>query len=183
MRQIGNWILWTLATIGLGLVVLIPTGIVHIWVNDRIGMERAMAMPWIALYFDHAVMTLIALLLIWLLSRGRMGEYGLQRPQGKSYVLAAIGWGIFFGILMTVADYLPSLLAHKPPERYPLTPVNITGWLVFSFVYVGFTEEIPFRGLLQTFLMQRTTGRIRIGRYDMHMRPASCWRCCSLWRT
>jgi membrane protease YdiL (CAAX protease family) len=83
-------------------------------------------------------------------------------------VAAAIGWGIFFGALMTVADYLPSLLAHKPPESYPLTPVNITGWLVFEFVYVGFTEEIPFRGLLQTFLMQRTTGRIRIGSYDMH---------------
>jgi uncharacterized protein len=168
MRQIGNWILWTLATIGLGLVVLIPGGIVHIWVNDRIGMERAMAMPWIALYFDHAVMALIALLLIWLLSRGRLGEYGLQRPQGKSYVLASIGWGIFFGILMTVADYLPSLIAHKPPENYALTSTNLTGWLIFEFVYVGFTEEIPFRGLLQTFLMQRTTGRIRIGKYDMH---------------
>jgi uncharacterized protein len=83
-------------------------------------------------------------------------------------VAAAIGWGTFFGVLMTVADYLPLLLAHKPPESYPLTPVNITGWLVFEFVYVGFTEEIPFRGLLQTFLMQRTTGRIRIGSYDMH---------------
>ncbi len=71
-------------------------------------------------------------------------------------------------MLMTVADYLPSLLAHKPPESYPLISVNITGWLVFSFVYVGFTEEVPFRRLLPTFLMQRTTERIRIGNYDMH---------------
>jgi uncharacterized protein len=167
-RWLGNWIVWTLATIGLALAVLVPDAIVHVWVGQRMGMDRAMAMPWIALFIDHAVMTLVALILIALLSRGRMGDYGLQKPQGKSYAGAAIGWGIFFGVLMTVADYLPSLLAHKPPESYPLTPVNITGWLVFSFLYVGFTEEIPFRGLLQTFLMQRTTGRIRVGSYEMH---------------
>ena len=167
-KRIGQWILWTLATIGLGLVFLVPTGIVHEWINGRLGTQRAMAMPWIALYADHTAMTLIAIILIAIFSKGRMGEYGLQRPQGKSYVLASIAWGAFFGILMTVADYLPSLLTHNPPEDYALTPVNISGWLSFSFIYVGFTEELPFRGLLQTFLMQRTTGRIRIGSYDMH---------------
>jgi uncharacterized protein len=167
-KWFGSWILWTLATIGLALAVLVPDGIVHVWVGKRIGMDRAMAMPWIALVIDHAVMTLVAVILIAVLSRGRMGEYGLQKPRGKWYLGASIGWGIFFGVLMTVADYFPLLLAHKAPESYPLTPANITGWLVFSFVYVGFTEEIPFRGLLQTFLMQRTTGRIRIGSYDMH---------------
>ncbi len=148
--------------------MLVPDGIIHALVIKRIGMDRATAMPWIALFVDHAVMTLVAVALIAMLSKGRMGEYGLQKPQGKSYVPASIAWGIFFGVLMTVADYVPSLLAHKPSEGYALTPVNITGWLVFEFVYVGFTEEIPFRGLLQTFLMQRTTGRIRIGSYDMH---------------
>jgi len=168
-KRLGVWVLWTLATIGLALVFLYPAGLVHVWVNHRVGIDRAMAMPWIALFIDHAVMLLIALILIALLSKGRFGEYGLQRPQRKSYVLASIAWGAFFGVLMTVADYLPSLLAHKPPENYPLTPVNLAGWLGFQFIYVGFTEEIPFRGLLQTFLMQRTTGRIRIGSYDMHV--------------
>jgi hypothetical protein len=133
MKRIRNWVLWTLATIGLGLVVLVPDGTVHALVNRYIGMDRAMAMPWIALYIDHAVMTLVALALIALLSQGRFGEFGLQRPQGKSYVLASIAWGIFFGILMTVADYLPALAAHKPPENYALSPVNLTGWLGFQF--------------------------------------------------
>jgi uncharacterized protein len=167
-KWLGNWAVWILATIGLALALLVPSGIAHQLVIKWIGMDRAMARPWIPLFVDHAVMTVVALGLMALLSKGRLGEYGLQKPQGKSYVGAAIGWGIFFGVLMTVADYLPSLVAHKPPESYALTPVNITGWLVFEFVYVGFTEEIPFRGLLQTFLMQRTTGRIRIGKYDMH---------------
>jgi CAAX protease family protein len=34
---------------------------------------------------------------------------------------------------------------------------------------VGFAEEIPFRGLLQTLLMQRTLGRVRILNFDMHI--------------
>jgi len=34
---------------------------------------------------------------------------------------------------------------------------------------VGPTEEIPFRGLLQTFLLQRTSGRVRFWKYDMHV--------------
>src|ERR1700683_1888087 len=109
-RWLGNWIVWTLATIGLALAVLVPDAIVHVWVGKRMGMDRATALPWIALFIDHAVMTLVAVILIALLSRGRMGDYGLQKPQGKSYVGASIGWGIFFGMLMTVADYLPSLL-------------------------------------------------------------------------
>ena len=36
-------------------------------------------------------------------------------------------------------------------------------------IVVGPTEEIPFRGLLQTFLMQRTSGRVRFWKYDMHV--------------
>jgi hypothetical protein len=167
-KWLGNWALWTLATVGLAMALLVPDGIAHALATKWIGADRATAMPWLVLFIDHAVMTLVALLLIALLSKGRVGEFGLQKPQGKSYVGASIAWGVFFGVLMTLADYLPSLLAHKPPESYVLTPVNVTGWLVFEFIYVGFTEEIPFRGLLQTFLMQRTTGRIRIGSYDMH---------------
>lgn len=34
---------------------------------------------------------------------------------------------------------------------------------------MGPTEEIPFRGLLQTYLMQRTSGRVRLLGYDMHV--------------
>jgi hypothetical protein len=42
-------------------------------------------------------------------------------------------------VRITVANHLPSLLAHKPPESHPQTPVNFTGGLVFSFAYLGFT--------------------------------------------
>jgi hypothetical protein len=50
-----------LATIGLGLLVLFPAGIVNGWVTKHMGMERNMAMPWLAHYMDHAAMLVVAL--------------------------------------------------------------------------------------------------------------------------
>ena len=71
---------------------------------------------------------------------------------------------------MTFVDYFPQILRHAPPpDNLAVTPASIGAWLFFQGVYVGPTEEIPFRGLIQTFLMQRTAGRVRLGKYDMHV--------------
>jgi membrane protease YdiL (CAAX protease family) len=71
---------------------------------------------------------------------------------------------------MTVVDYLPQILRHlPPPDNLALTPRNIGAWLFYTGIWVGPTEEIPFRGLLQTFLMQRTAGRVRLWKYEMHV--------------
>jgi membrane protease YdiL (CAAX protease family) len=159
-----------LATIGLGFLVLIPSGLANVWVTHLVGRQRVMAMPWLPHFADHAVMIVIAMILIAWLSKGHFSDYGLQWPKSKSYVWAAIAWGAFFGVFMTVVDYLPQILARTPPpDNLALTPSSLAGWLGFEAIFVGFGEEIPFRGLLQTFLMQRTSGRIRIGSFDMHV--------------
>jgi membrane protease YdiL (CAAX protease family) len=71
---------------------------------------------------------------------------------------------------MTIVGYAPQLLAHKAPELdYPLTARNIFGWLTFEGVYVGPTEEIPFRALLVTYLTKTMPpGRARLGSYEMN---------------
>ena len=85
-------------------------------------------------------------------------------------MLSALLWGAAFGLLMTLVDYFPQILRHiPPPDNLSLTPGSIGAWLFFQGVYVGPTEEIPFRGLLQTFLMQRTSGRVRFWKYEMHV--------------
>ena len=57
-----------LAVIGLGLVILLLAVLAGNWVTQRLGMERSMAILWLAGYVDHAVMLVIALvLIIWLL--------------------------------------------------------------------------------------------------------------------
>lgn len=159
-----------LATIGLGLVVILPGGYITLLFTKGMGMQRAVAMPWVALLANHAVMLVIALALIAWLSKGKPSDYGLQWPKRKRYVLSALAWGAFFGVLMTVVDYFPQLLKHlPPPENLSLSAGSIGTWLFFEAIYVGPTEEIPFRGLMQTFLMQRTSGRVRFWKYDMHV--------------
>ncbi|MBB5064277.1 CPBP family intramembrane glutamic endopeptidase [Granulicella mallensis] len=163
--------IWSiLATLGLGLLVLLPGGFVYMWVARHISAETSHTMPWLGGYVDHAVMLVIALVLSAWLSKGRLAEYGLRWPQGKSYVLSALVWGTSFGVLMTAVDYFPQILKRiPPPEHLSLTPLSLIGWLGAYGVVVGFTEEIPFRGLLQTFLMRHTSGRIRCGEFDMHV--------------
>jgi uncharacterized protein len=159
-----------LAVIGLGLVVLLPAVLVGNWVTQRLGMERSMAIPWLAGYVNHAVMLVIALVLIIWFSKGHVSDYGLRWPKSKHYVLSALAWGAFFGVLMTIVDYFPQILKRiPPPENLSLTPASVVAWLFAEGIYVGPTEEIPFRGLLQTFLMQRTSGRVRLWKFDMHI--------------
>jgi membrane protease YdiL (CAAX protease family) len=159
-----------LATIGLGLLVVLPSGYVFVLLTKHMPMQSTMATPWLALLANHAVMLVIALALIAWFSRGNFSEYGLEWPKHRHYVTSALLWGAAFGLLMTFVDYFPQILRHSaPPENLALTPRSITAWLFFEGIYVGPTEEIAFRGLLQTFLMQRTSGRVRLWKYDMHV--------------
>jgi uncharacterized protein len=82
------------------------------------------------LYMQHGFQLLRALIVISVLkARLVPADYGLNWPQGKSYIWSAILWGSFFGVLMTVVDYAPQLMAHtKPDPDFPLTPNNIWGW-------------------------------------------------------
>jgi len=124
-------------------------------------------LPW--LYMHHALQAVIALAAIAVVKRFVPGDYGLHWPRGKTYIQPAILWGALFGIIMTLVDYAPQLIAHtKPDVGYPLTPSNVFGWLFFEGVYVGPTEEIPFRALLVTYLAATMPGKVRIGRFEMN---------------
>ena len=124
-------------------------------------------LPW--LYMQHAVQCLFALLAIAVVKRYVPADYGLHWPRQKTYIRPAILWGVLFGVLMTLVDYAPELLAHRKPDPgFPLTTANVTGWLFFEGVYVGPTEEIPFRALLVTYLAAAMPGRLRIGRFEMN---------------
>ena len=128
---------------------------------------RGPTLPW--LYIHHAFQFAFALVAILIVKRFVPADYGLHAPRGKTYVGAAILWGIFFGVLMTAVDYAPQLIAHtKPMLGYPLTTANVTGWLFFEGVYVGPTEEIPFRALLVTYLAATMPGKLRLGRFTMN---------------
>lgn len=155
-----------LATIGLWLLIILPAWYVFNLVTRHVGNTET-PLPYVA---NHAVMLMTAVALIAWFSRGDVAEYGLQWPRHNRYLLAALLWGAAFGVLGTVVDSFPEILRHLPPsDDLALTPGSIGAWLSFEWIFAGPIEEIVFRGLLQTFLMQRTSGRIRLWNYEMHV--------------
>ena len=122
------------------------------------------------LFLQHAGQLLVALIVIAVLKyRLAPADYGLHWPRGKTYIWPAVLWGVFFGVLMAVVDYAPQIIAHtRPDPGFPLTPVNIWGWTFFEGIYVGPTEEIPFRALLVTYLAATMPGKLHLGRFSMN---------------
>ena len=155
-----------LATVGLWLLIALPTWYVFALIDRHAGSTDT-PLPYVA---NHAVMLVIAIGLIAWVSRGNFAEYGLEWPRHSRYVLVALLWGAAFGLLSTAVDSFHDILRHlPPPDNLSLSPRSMGTWLAFEWIFAGPIEEVVFRGLLQTFLMQRTSGRVRLGKYEMHV--------------
>jgi membrane protease YdiL (CAAX protease family) len=162
--------LWPIiAAVGMLVFALIVDGAVIVVTLHFIGEPTFKAMPWTVFYFGHTGIVLAALLCIALLGHGRFREFGFKAPSDNRYVYTALLFGVLFGIVMTAADHAHNIIAHLPPENFVLSSTNLAGSLTFEGLYGGMVEEILFRGLLMTFLMQRMSGRLRIGRFDVHV--------------
>lgn len=119
------------------------------------------------LYMLHTGMLIVSLLIMAIFKyRLAPADYGLHWPRGKTYIGAALAWGAFFGVLMMLIDYAPQIIAHTRanPARAP-SAAALWARILFEGVYVGPTEEIPFRGLLVTYLSVSMPGKLRLGRY------------------
>jgi uncharacterized protein len=120
------------------------------------------------LYVHHAFQLAFALIAIAIVKRWHPFDAGLRWPPGKTYLVPAALWGAFFGVLMTLVDHGPDLFALRAPHLdFSLDAPNVAGWLFFEGVYVGPTEEIPFRSLLVGYLLSATPARVRVGRFEM----------------
>jgi CAAX protease family protein len=127
---------------------------------------RGPTLPW--LYSQHLFQTLLALVAIFVIKRFMPFDAGLRWPPAKTFIWPAILWGAFFGVLMTVVDYAPDLLARRPMDLgFPITRDNVIGWTFFEGVYVGPTEEILFRSLLVGYLLAAMPAKLRLGRFEM----------------
>jgi membrane protease YdiL (CAAX protease family) len=124
-----------------------------------------MAHDWIGYFDHHLVQFLFALVLIALLGRGKFSQFGLNLSNAR------ISWRIFvvFSLVCSAVVFfvnvVPVLVSHQRPTfDYQLTPANIAGWLAFEWIFVGISEEILFRGLIQTYLSRSWRSAVTIGR-------------------
>lgn len=158
-----------LVTAALGFAVPIAGAFMAVGVSDLLHLHVQMGANLTWLYLQHAGQLIVALIVIAILKyRLAPADYGLHWPRGKTYIGPAILWGIFFGVLMTVVDYAPQIFAHVASHPAVSSPrATVWGWIVFEGVYVGPTEEIPFRALLVTYLIATMPGKLRLGRFEM----------------
>jgi len=121
------------------------------------------------LYLDHTIQVLLALVAVAYVKSHLPADYGLHWPREKTYIGVAITWGIVLGASAFLVGAVPQLLAHKHAVLgYESTTPNLLGWLFFEGVYVGPTEEIPFRALAVTYLATAMPGQLRLGPYKMN---------------
>lgn len=159
-----------LIAVGLGIGILFLSFLSVEIVKLIVKLPERPQMPWIVEYYEHFFLLVYALAAIRIVGNHRPADYGLHLPLGKSYIGAAVAWGLIFGVVMLLVDYWPNILAHKPPsdKPYPLTAINIAGWLSFEGLFVGPSEEPLFRGLLVTYLAQAMPGRVSWRGYTMN---------------
>ncbi len=120
-------------------------------------------MPWLLDSYYNIILFAYAYFGIVLMRRRHPGAYGFRWPEGRSFVLGAIGVGLIFGCLLTLADFWPQVAyMRRLNQPYPLTPLNIGGWIVFDGLIMGTAKETLFRGLLMSYLAQWMPGRIVI---------------------
>ena len=126
-------------------------------------------MRWIDEGYVELAQLFYACVAIYFMQRTHPGDYGLKWPPGKSYVLQALLWGLLFGIVATLTDYAPLLIAHRPPSQpYGLSPINITGWLTFDGMISSTSDETLLRGLIVTYLTMAMPGRVTYRGYTMN---------------
>jgi membrane protease YdiL (CAAX protease family) len=137
--------------------------------HDIQSSDDLATLPWTVRYVGHTGMLVFALLCIAFLSHNRFREFGFRLPPNARYIRIALLFGIAFGIMMTAAAYANNLVNHVPPDHFSLSPTDVAGRLTFIGLYGSTGEEILFRGLLLTFLTRRMSGRIRVGKFDLHI--------------
>lgn len=116
-----------------GLFLPLPGQLTALLLSHRFFPVAAHEMPWLPLFIGHAVTLLVTLAAIAVTKRSVPGDFGLHWPSGKTYVTAALIWGLFFGLVMMLIDFAPQIVTRQaPPGAYSLAPINIIGWLSFE---------------------------------------------------
>jgi len=123
---------------------------------------------WLRLILAEAFELILALIGIAVATRVLpKADFGLRWPPGRTYLGAALFWGVAFGLIMLVADHWPALIHAQPPEvPETATAANIAGWMGFELLWVGICEETLFRGLLLGVLLALSPSKVRIGRTE-----------------
>lgn len=127
--------------------------------------------PWILATLVHIPQFVIPFVLIYYISGGRLSAYGFNRNQ-KPPVFTHRKMFFLGGIcgLVISLRYASQIAKGIPVDiPQPVTTVSFLGNMVFQWVLVGLSEETMFRGLIQTYLMEKLQGSLLISGHQLHV--------------
>lgn len=117
---------------------------------------------WVQHIDHHVWQMLLALGVMLILSKGRLQDWGLNRKNAKTSLHILKKFCYYYGIYFVGIGFLIQLFFFPPPvPEFPLTAANVLGMLFFMGFVSGLSEEILFRGLMQTYLQQHFSGVLK----------------------
>lgn len=153
-RSITAWMaLLVLVAIHFGIQI----GARQLWVFRSITDDSLLLNhgSWLHYWNHHLAQMAIALVLIAILTRGRLRAAGLNLANAReSARLLTTGFFPVLLLLLIAGHTIMPIIQGVPPERFAggIRAIDLMGVLVFSWVIVGLSEEIVFRGFFQTAL-------------------------------
>ncbi len=160
-----------IVTVLLGLALTVGSALAAILFSRLLHLPSLKQSMLTFLYVQHGFQLLLALIGIAVLKKWYApADYGLHWPRGKRYFLPALLWGLALATAVNAGNSWLDVLLHIKQTTGDIvyTHQNIWGWAIFESIYVGPTEEIPFRALLVTYLATAMPGKLRIGRFSMN---------------
>lgn len=165
-HAIGDACKWLGLAFGAGFLVLAL-------LNRVPGFELlAQNSPWIPKYIGDSIAFTVGMMVVWRVSRGRLGEYGFALARQNLKLKLSITLGAVLGLTGVLLDHLPEVIAGgpiQPAHPYPLTSINVLGMMSFQWLFVGIFEETITRGLVQTHLMNELRGTVNILKWNLHI--------------
>jgi membrane protease YdiL (CAAX protease family) len=140
MRTIGRIIVALI----LGIVVLIVASAVMMSLpNPPQLLEKY---PWLMGFIPHTSMLLISTLILFIVGKGNLGQYGYKLPVNFK-LLQVIILPLTLGVIANI------ILSFMPThESFTLKDYSFGHIVIFIWIYASICEEIYTRGLIQGYL-------------------------------
>lgn len=96
----------------------------------------------------HISMLILSILLILLLNKGSLKDYGFKLWRlGSFYKIIILSVGIGF-----ISDVLGNILSFSDDQTFPTGNFTLPEIVIYVWLLASIAEEVLFRGLIQSFL-------------------------------